>query len=228
VKPDVAEPFHSAVTSQPNIRFDPVPCRDDFAPLAERLFKKTGVAVEVGVFTGDFSAKNLEKWKGQYYMVDAWAFRPNDPKDKNMNDRAWNDANKEAATNITSFASDRRHIVQALSQEGAKAFSDASIDWLYLDALHTHDALLKDLAAWYPKVRPGGLLTGDDYGDVADTEMLQAYRWLNKFGNVAKDNDWGVISALSKFFKDKAVALHVTWMTDCYPYPAWYAVKPEN
>ena len=32
---------------------------------------------------------------------------------------------------------------------------------------------------------------------------------MNKFGPVAVDNDWGVISALSKFFKDKGVTLHV-------------------
>jgi len=35
---------------------------------------------------------------------------------------------------------------------------------LLLDAGHSYDALMEDLKAWYNKVKPGGIVSGDDYG----------------------------------------------------------------
>ena len=50
----------------------PLLCRDNLAELAMAM-NLTGYAVEIGVFTGIFSAKNLAKWRGKhYYMIDAW------------------------------------------------------------------------------------------------------------------------------------------------------------
>ena len=53
----------------------PVPCRDDLASLAQSHFYKTGNAAEIGVFTGEFSKKNLNHWQGNYLMIDAWRYR---------------------------------------------------------------------------------------------------------------------------------------------------------
>jgi hypothetical protein len=38
------------------------------------------------------------------------------------------------------------------------------MDFVYLDANHRYDAVREDLHAWWPKVRKGGMLAGDDYG----------------------------------------------------------------
>jgi len=212
------------------VEMPPMPCRDDFAALAEKLYNKSGnaVAVEIGVFQGDFAEKNLKQWSGQYFMVDAWAFRPSDPGDKNFADDSQNDENMKKAETRTEFAADRRHLVKALSTDAAAQFEDASIDWIYLDALHTKEAVLQDLAAWYPKLRPGGLLSGDDYGGAKDTEFVPSQRWVKSFGGVAMspDNNWGVMSALHEFAPNHRLDIHVTWMHDCYGYPAWYARKP--
>jgi len=208
---------------------DPIPCRDDFAIVAQQKFVKTGKAAEVGVFQGSFSEKNLHHWQGQYYMIDAWSFRPGDIGDKNYKDDSMNDANMNKAKQRTKFAGDRRHVIQALSTDGAKKFESDSMDWVYLDALHTYDALKSDLHAWYPKLRPGGLMSGDDYGDMKDTNMVNASRWEKMYGPVAKkpENQWGVIRALKEFTTEHNIQLHVTWLNDCYAYNAWYFVKPE-
>ena len=68
----------------------------------------------------------------------------------------------------------RATLVKALSLEAAKRFPPAHFDWIYVDALHTYDAVLADLRAWWPKLRPGGLLSGDDYGDEKDTFFVSA------------------------------------------------------
>ena len=45
-----------------------------------------------------------------------------------------------------------------------------------------YDAVCADLAAWWPKIRPGGLLTGHDYDIYLDTT-----------------GEWGVRRAVDEF-----------------------------
>jgi hypothetical protein len=49
------------------------------------------------------------------------------------------------------------------SLTAAKMFDADSLDFVFIDAEHTPEAVAHDLAAWWPKVRPGGLLAGHDY-----------------------------------------------------------------
>lgn len=55
------------------------------------------------------------------------------------------------------------HNVRANSVEASKMFFDESLDLVMLDANHGYEEVLKDIQAWWPKVRPGGILAGDDY-----------------------------------------------------------------
>jgi len=48
------------------------------------------------------------------------------------------------------------------SLDVARAFPDRSIDFLCLDADHSTPALLADLAAWMPKLKPDGIAAGHD------------------------------------------------------------------
>ena len=49
------------------------------------------------------------------------------------------------------------------SLEAARRFNDSSLDLVYLDAGHSFEAVRNDIRAWLPKVKPGGLIAGDDY-----------------------------------------------------------------
>lgn len=199
-----------------------MPCRDDLALVAERNFSKTGVAVEVGVFRGGFSKRNLNVWTKKYYQVDAWSFRMGDPKDKNFRHGhdTVNVANQNAAWRAVAPFEGRVTQMKALSRDAAVKFADSSIDWLYIDALHTRDPLYGDLVALWDKVRPGGLISGDDYGDTENTSLMTSTRWAHVFGAMARIHKWGVISALERFTAEKQVILHTTWAHDCYKWPA--------
>jgi hypothetical protein len=79
------------------------------------------------------------------------------------------------------------------SVEASKQFKDESIDFIHIDAAHDYDNVLKDIKAWYPKVKRGGLVTGDDYGwdgvyravnDFFGVENITYYDHDNKNGNV--------------------------------------------
>ena len=61
------------------------------------------------------------------------------------------------------------------SIEAAKQFEDESIDFIHIDAAHDYENVLADIKAWYSKIKPGGLITGDDYG------WDGVYRAVNEF-----------------------------------------------
>ena len=105
-------------------------------------------------------------------MIDAWAYRPGDPVDKNIKSDQTNQDTMKLAESVGATYGQRAKIMRSLSTTAAENFEDSYFDWIYIDALHTESALLKDLHAWYPKVRDGGLISGDDFGDVQDTETI--------------------------------------------------------
>lgn len=66
----------------------------------------------------------------------------------------------------------------------AKLFSDEFFDLIYVDADHSYEGCLQDLNDWYPKVKKGGFLAGDDFRN------LLAPRTLSKIK---------VVKAVTKF-----------------------------
>ena len=55
------------------------------------------------------------------------------------------------------------HPIRTLSTVGAQQFADQSCDFVFIDADHSKEAVLADIRAWLPKVRPGGIIAGHDY-----------------------------------------------------------------
>lgn len=63
-------------------------------------------------------------------------------------------------------ASRNQHIINPVrlpSIEAAKQYADNSLDVVFIDADHHYEAVLADLNAWYPKVKPGGIIAGHDF-----------------------------------------------------------------
>lgn len=82
--------------------------------------------------------------------------------------------------------------IQTLSHEGAKLYSDNSLDFVFIDANHTYEFVKNDLAAWLPKVKKGGIIAGHDYNPVS---------WP------------GVIKAVHEFFpKEKITIMGGSWL----------------
>ena len=52
-----------------------------------------------------------------------------------------------------------------------KKFPDESIDFLFIDADHSYEAVKKDLELWYPKVKHGGVISGHDYTEPCGVKM---------------------------------------------------------
>lgn len=54
-------------------------------------------------------------------------------------------------------------VIQSDSAEAALRFENNSVDFAFIDASHSYEAVKADVAAWWPKIIPGGTLAGHDY-----------------------------------------------------------------
>jgi predicted O-methyltransferase YrrM/glycosyltransferase involved in cell wall biosynthesis len=55
------------------------------------------------------------------------------------------------------------HTIKSTSIEALSMFDDESIDFIFIDGAHDYKSVLDDITYWYPKIKPGGLICGDDY-----------------------------------------------------------------
>jgi len=52
---------------------------------------------------------------------------------------------------------------------------DASLDLAHIDARHEYDGVSEDLAAWWPKICPGGLLASHDFDEGAVARAVRDF-----------------------------------------------------
>lgn len=170
----------------------------------------TGEGAEIGVKHGQFSEYVLDHWKGRrLYSVDPWREFGRDVyhDDDNVAQRE-QDRNYEITRNRLARFGDRSKILRMTSEEAARQIPDASLDFVYLDARHDYASVKEDIALWYPKVKPGGVLAGHDYleGKIGDTVF-------------------GVKPAVDEFIKATGLRLYVTRREPIYK--SWLVIKPR-
>jgi hypothetical protein len=125
------------------------------------LFRDAGfkVGVEVGVEQGLYSKRLCELIPGlKLYGVDCWTIH-----------RGYRDHVSQAKLDGFYKVARKRvkpydcTLIREWSVDAARQFDDASLDFVYIDGNHDFANVVKDLAAWSPKVRKGGIISGHDF-----------------------------------------------------------------
>lgn len=104
---------------------------------------------EIGVFTGYYSeilCKHMPDLK--LICVDPWE------KGK------YKEAEEEALQLLSKY---NTQIIKAYSVDAAKQVTDGSLDFVYIDGAHDYKNVKRDIETWTPKVRIGGIVSGDDF-----------------------------------------------------------------
>jgi hypothetical protein len=73
------------------------------------------------------------------------------------------------------------------STEAAMIFREESVDFCFIDGAHDYQSVKEDIATWYPKVRSGGLIGGDDYRGEYPGVDLAVNEHFQPLGGVATD-----------------------------------------
>jgi len=65
-------------------------------------------------------------------------------------------------------------MLECLSWDAAALYPNASLDYVYIDADHSYEAVCRDIDAWLPKVKPGGVICGHDFCPYPGYGVIQA------------------------------------------------------
>ena len=166
------------------------------------FFKEQGFtnAAEIGVFDGRFSEIICQIIPGiKLLSVDRWQLKTEYPK------------YKYALAKLTPFPNVT--IMRETSMNASLTVPDESLDFVFIDALHSYDAVKEDVREWTKKVRIGGYVSGHDY-------------------YVTKTKNRGVIDAVDEYVKDKGYNLQLTdWdkenLVEDDRQPSWYFLKDK-
>ena len=139
--------------------------------LLSRLPRRATCA-ELGVYKGDFSHLALKMTAPKkLHLVDPWKFEL-DPAyadswyggDQGQNQTNMDDIYRSVWRRFNSEI--ERGVVELHRQSSADAcrqFPDNYFDWIYIDGNHKYEFVKQDLEMYLPKVKPHGLIAGDDY-----------------------------------------------------------------
>lgn len=124
------------------------------------------VGAEIGVSTGRFSVFLCATMPDMEILaVDEWIERPGNAAPGQQTYLGWNQEywlGKLKEANAKSLQN-RITICRMDSVKAALTVTDGSLDFVFIDADHSYEGCKNDIAAWAPKVRKGGMVSGHDY-----------------------------------------------------------------
>jgi|SRR5580765_3152820 len=123
------------------------------------------VCVELGSWMGSSAipvARLIKQWGGHLTCVDVWGSEQvtyNYEPELNTADRFLRNI-------VAAGVEENVHMIQARTDVAALVWQGRPpIDYLYIDADHSYEGCKSDLELWWPHLREGGLIAGDDYSD---------------------------------------------------------------
>jgi len=130
-----------------------------------RSYVKPGaVMVEVGTWRGASAERWLRQGVARIVMVDPYVPQANASWEGRCTWLQMDDAYRQARWRLSTWLwTGQARFLTMHSLEAVKGAKDESLDAVYLDGDHYQESVEADLQAWWPKVKPGGVLIGDDY-----------------------------------------------------------------
>jgi hypothetical protein len=147
---------------------------------------------ELGVASGRFSLFLCNIMKDMHMTaVDLWAPQPgHDAVAGGETYAGWkHEKAYETLREIarTQYYAGRLDLLRMRTDDAAREIPDASLDFVFVDADHSYEGCKADIVNWAPKVRPGGIVSGHDYGWPT---VSQAVGETGGYSVLAEDNVW--------------------------------------
>ena len=120
-----------------------------------------GIGAEIGVKQGKFSKILMDGWLGcKLCLIDPW-----EDQDKSIYDESVHDHDSDYQTMLLNLKdySNRYEIIKQYSTDAHSNFTKNSLDFIYIDGNHSYEGVKSDLELFYPKLKNGGIMMGDDY-----------------------------------------------------------------
>jgi hypothetical protein len=134
------------------------------------MMPKNSVMLEIGTWMGEFAQELYTKNKPQkMYLLDPYKYFETFDKscygNKDMNQQKMDEIYQYVLDMFSAGIEDGSvEVIRNVSGKVSYMFEDEYFDWVYIDGNHSYEYVKKDLNLYFPKVKVGGYITGDDYG----------------------------------------------------------------
>ena len=125
-----------------------------------KLFK--GAGVEVGVAQGRFAGHILGTNPGVTMLYGVDPYKPLRDYRDYTKISTFQKLKDDAYERVKPFGN-RHEFLHTISMEAVKQFNDDYLDFVYIDGNHDYDHVTEDITEWLKKLKPGGIMSGDDY-----------------------------------------------------------------
>ncbi len=154
---------------------------------------------EIGVWKGDsasYLASLVKNRQGaEVYAVDVFENNYNFKEQPGLYKQVpfiYNEYRKTLAKyNVLDFVK----TIKSLSWLAADNFRNNYFDFVFIDADHSYESVKKDIKAWLPKVKKGGILAGHDYNPNANNgDVIRAVNeFFSPFVKTAEGFVWYIV-----------------------------------
>lgn len=196
----------------------PIKNRNELGALLEEFRFTTGV--EVGVQRGWNAKTILSRWQScaEFHLVDLWAHQQNYVDLANRPDHVQDQFYAEAQANLKPWEA-LTQFHKMYSTQAAAALPKEHFDFVYLDARHDYCGVMEDIQAYWPLLKPGGIMAGHDFKSAAEVP--------NQDWSVCHDgtkNPGAVKGAVQDFMTARGVTVSVAYQDG--DWPSWLVQKP--
>jgi predicted O-methyltransferase YrrM len=122
--------------------------------------------VELGVWKGHsltYLANQIRSREVEIFAVDLWEDTYKYDNDPNLEKQKKHIYDIYRENVRRAGLTDKIIDIKSLSWEAANLFEDHSVDFVFIDADHSLESVTKDINAWLPKIKEGGIISGHDY-----------------------------------------------------------------
>lgn len=121
---------------------------------------------ELGLEKGITFEMLLERCGEQFSLIGVDVFSPQPGvigAEVYLHPRYRHEENRIKCREITDRYRRRSRLLEMTTHEAADVVKDDSIDFVFIDANHSYEAVLQDLQDWQPKIRKKGWIMGHDW-----------------------------------------------------------------
>jgi len=170
--------------------FNEIPGWFVYKPLYDKMVETApfnSTFVEVGTWFGkstNYLAGKIKESKKniQFTTIDTFKGTPTEELHLNIVDAFNGDILYEFIDNtIISNNYGTFDIIKDESKNAATQFPNESIDYLMIDGGHSYNEVMDDIRLWYNKVKPGGIISGDDYNIFEGVNRAADEYFYNQF-----------------------------------------------